>query len=39
MSQGYIWAAYLATYGLIVGYAVTLWRRLRQHDRATESQP
>jgi hypothetical protein len=39
VSQGYIWAAYLATYGLIVGYAVTLWHRLRQRDRSTDRQP
>jgi hypothetical protein len=29
MSGGFIWASYLVTYGLIVGYAVTVWTRVR----------
>jgi hypothetical protein len=29
MSDGYIWASYLVTYGLITGYAVTVWNRIR----------
>ena len=38
MNDAYIWAAYLATYGIVIGYAATLWRRLRQRDRTTDRQ-
>ncbi|HSJ28312.1 MAG TPA: hypothetical protein VLB67_08875 [Acidimicrobiia bacterium] len=33
MSDGFIWASYLATYGLIAGYAVTVWNRIRTRRR------
>ena len=29
MSSGFIWASYLVTYGIIVGYALTVWNRIR----------
>ena len=32
MSDGFVWAAYLVTYGLILGYAATVWSRLRGRD-------
>ncbi|GEM_PF-2782379 len=33
MSAAWIWAAYLVTYGLILGYVVSLVRRARQLTR------
>lgn len=36
MSDAFIWASYLATYGLIVGYAVSLWSRLRRRRSPRE---
>ena len=34
MSEGFVWASYLVTYGLIVGYAATVWSRIRGLQRA-----
>lgn len=40
MTDGFIWAAYLMTYGLIVGYAVTVWNRMRhRRDRSSDPKP
>lgn len=40
MSDGFIWAAYLVTYGIIVGYAVTVWNRLRsRRNRSSDPGP
>ena len=39
MSDGFIWASYLATYGLIVGYAVTVWNRIRSRRRSSDPRP
>lgn len=40
MSDVYIWLAYLATYGLILGYAATMWSRLRSRgERSVERRP
>lgn len=30
MSEGFVWASYLTTYGLIVGYVAVLYGRLRR---------
>lgn len=31
MNAAFIWLAYLATYGLIVGYVAAVWIRVRSH--------
>jgi hypothetical protein len=31
MNNSYIWISYLVTYGLIVGYVVVVWSRIRSH--------
>ncbi len=33
MSEGFVWASYLVTYGLVAGYAATVWNRIRSHHR------
>lgn len=33
MSDGFVWASYVLTYGLVVGYGVWLVFRLRRHGR------
>lgn len=33
MSNGWIWAAYLVTYGLVFGYVFSLVRRSRRLNR------
>jgi hypothetical protein len=33
MSEGFVWASYLVTYGLVVGYVATVWSRIRSHQR------
>lgn len=40
MSDGFIWASYLVTYGIIVGYAAVVWNRIRhRRDRSPDSRP
>lgn len=34
MSEGFIWLAYLATYGALIGYALYMTNRLRRLERA-----
>jgi hypothetical protein len=34
VSDGYVWLAYLVTYGLVGGYVAVLVRRMRRHDRS-----
>lgn len=37
MSEGFIWASYLVTYGLIIGYVFTVWNRSRTtRNRSTD---
>ncbi|MEX1044348.1 MAG: hypothetical protein WD020_06885 [Acidimicrobiia bacterium] len=37
MNEGFIWASYLVTYGLIIGYAFTVWNRARSaRDRSSD---
>lgn len=31
LGAGFIWLAYMVTYGLVAGYVVTLVNRLRRH--------
>lgn len=40
MTDGFIWASYLVTYGLVVGYGMTVWNRLRsRRDRSPDTGP
>lgn len=40
MSDGYVWAAYLVTYGMILGYSLTVWNRLRgRRRRPSDERP
>lgn len=33
MNEPFVIAAYLATYGVVIGYLAVLWRRRRSEDR------
>lgn len=40
MTDGFIWASYLVTYGLIAGYALTVWNRMRsRRHRSSDTGP
>lgn len=40
MTDGFVWLSYLVTYGLIVGYGVTVWNRIRTHrERSADRRP
>lgn len=39
MTEGFIWASYLVTYGLIIGYVFTVWNRSRStRDRSSDTR-
>jgi hypothetical protein len=40
VSESFIWISYVVTYGLIAGYVLTVWNRLRaQRERSTDRRP